>query len=205
MSIKDARAANWVAERADPQPTSFRLLGASRGYATFSRAFSAPQEVFYSAHDDMGNRECGYGTFDGSDIVARQPTATLVNGIYSVSSPPRVSFTREITVACTFNASAFNTLWKALEALDPDGDGNINIPPELIDGLGDALRNKADQAALEEEIQARKAGDEHLQQQIDDLVDAGLNQGPVKWVDIEEKPEPIESLGVQNLISGGTF
>ena len=205
MSMRDARAANWVAERANSVSTTFELLGASRGYATFRKAFGSQKDVFYSAQDANGNRECGYGTFDGTNIVGRQPTATLVNRVYSVSSPARVNFTGEITVACTFNASAFNTLWSALEALDPDGDGNIIIPPELIDGLGDALRNKADQAALEEEIQARKDGDAYLQQQIDELADAEANHGPVKWSEIEEKPVPIESLGVQNLISGGTF
>ena len=205
MSMKNAMAANWVAERARSESIHFQLLGTSKGFSTFARAFDAPQEVFYSAHDDNGNRECGYGTFDGRRIAKREPTATLVNGIYSVSSPPRVNFTSEVTVACTFNASAFDILWKALEAIDPDGDGSINIPPELIDGLGDALRNKADQAALEAEIKARIDGDAHLQTQIDELFDAESNHGPVTWSEIESKPESIESLGVNNQISGGEF
>ena len=205
MSMRNAIAANWVAERANSVSTSFELLGSSRGYASFKRAFKSPQEVFYSAHDGNGNRECGYGTFQGNKIAKREPTATLVNGIYSVSSPARVNFTKEVTVACTFNASAFDILWKALEAIDPDGDGNINIPPELISGLGDALRNKADQEALDREIVARTEGDAYLQQQIDELVDAESNHGPVTWSSLIDKPEPIESLGVQNTISGGEF
>ena len=205
MSMKNARAQNWVAERARSVSIDFELLGASRGYVTFKKAFRSPQEVFYSADDGAGNKECGYGTFSGSKIIGREPTATLVNGIYSISSPPRVNFSGVITVACTFNASAFDILWKALEAIDPDGDGNINIPPELINGLGDALRNKADQEALDREIVARKEGDAYLQQQIDELVDAESNHGPVTWSSLIDKPEPIESLGVQNTISGGEF
>ena len=205
MSMRDARAANWVAERANSVSTTFELLGASRGYATFRKAFGSQKDVFYSAQDDNGNRECDYGTFDGTNIVGRQPTATLVNRVYSVSSPARVNFTGEITVACTFNASAFNTLWSALEALDPDGDGNIIIPPELIDGLGDALRNKADQAALEEEIAARIAGDENLQDQIDELADAASNIGPPDWASVTDKPHQIPKLGNDNIVDGGNF
>ena len=203
MSMRDAKAANWVAERATSTGTGFRLTGSSKGYSTFGRAFSANEEVFYSASDDKGNRECGFATFDGSDLVARQPTATLVNNVYSVSAPQRVDFTGSVNVACTFNASAFNTLWQAIQVLDPNGDGEINIPPELIDGLGDALRNKADQSALDAEVEARKKGDADLQQQIDGL---GGITGSIKWADIEEKPEPIEDLGApESLITGGRF
>ena len=205
MSMKNARAANWVAERANATATGFNLLGASKDHVTFARAFKGPHEVFYSAMDDRGQRECGYATFDGTNIVDRQPTANLIGNIYSVSSPARVNFTREVTVACTFNASAFNILWSALEAIDPDGDGNINIPPELIDGLGDALRNKADQAALEEEIAARISGDEHLQEQIDELADAASNIGPSDWASITDKPDQIDALGNLNVVDAGTF
>ena len=205
MSMKKARAQNWVAERARSVSIDFELLGASRGYVTFKKAFRSPQEVFYSADDGAGNRECGYGTFSGSKIVGREPTATLVNGIYSVSSPARVDFSGVITVACTFNASAFDILWKSLEAIDPDGDGNINIPPELIDGLGDALRNKADQAALDREIVARVEGDAYLQKQIDELADAEANHGPVTWGSITEKPVSIDALGNQDAIFCGNY
>ena len=205
MSMKNARAANWVAERANATATGFNLLGSTKDHVTFSRAFGGPHEVFYSAIDDRGRRECGYATFDGKNIVDRQPTATLVNNIYSISSPARLSFLTEVTVACTFNASAFNILWSALEAIDPDGDGNIIIPPELIDGLGDALRNKADQAALEEEIAARIAGDENLQDQIDELADAASNIGPPDWASVTDKPHQIAKLGNDNIVDGGNF
>ena len=205
MSMKNARAANWVAEQANATSTGFNLLGSTKDHVTFSRAFGGPHEVFYSAIDDRGRRECGYATFDGKNIVDRQPTATLVNNIYSVSSPARVSFLKEVTVSCTFNASAFNILWSALEAIDPDGDGNIIIPPELIDGLGDALRNKADQAALEEEIAARIAGDENLQDQIDELADAASNIGPPDWASVTDKPHQIAKLGNDNIVDGGNF
>ena len=203
MSMREAKAANWVAERGESQGTSFRLIGSSKGYSSFSGAFNPGDEVFYSASDDSGSRESGFATFDGRDLINRQPTATLVNNVYSVSAPQRVYFINEVVVACTFDAAAFNALWKAIQVLDPDGDGDINIPPELIDGLGEALRNKADQSALDAEVKARKEGDANLQDQIDDL---GVNAGAIKWSEIEDKPEPIEDLGAsESLIKGGRF
>ena len=254
MSMKEASASNWVAEKANATDAGFTLLGTSKGYASFSRAFQPSQDVFYSASDESGNREAGFAKFDGSNLVLRQPTATLVNGIYTSPTPPRVSFVGQVTVACTFNAAAFNTLWKAFQSFDPDGDGDINIPPELIDGLGEALAGKADQSALEDEIKARKDGDaslqgqidaleipnidglaseewvtdqidaipetdlseyaktdyvdaadDALQSQIDDLAGGGIDLDPVRWSDITEKPESIQTLGVSNLINGGTF
>lgn len=179
MSMKDAKASNWVAEIATPTSSGFNLKGSSKGYTTFARAFSATQEVFYSAHDDNGNREAGYAQFDGSNLILRRPTATLTNGAYSSGSPPKMAFVGDVTVACTFNAVAFNTLWSAFDQIDPDGDGNINIPPELIGGLVDALRNKADQVDLEKEIEDRIAGDEDLQDQIDGLAGGGVGGGMI--------------------------
>lgn len=201
--MRDARASNWVLEKARSTVSGFELLGTSSGYTSFKRAFKPSDDVFYSAQDESGNREAGWATFDGTNLVGRAPTATLYNGAYSGSSPSKVQFSGKVTIACTFNASAFNILWKALEAIDPDGDGNINIPPELIDGLADALRKKADQVDLEAEIEARKDGDQHLQDQIDDLENNSLSS--VKWSEIEDKPQQINALGVQNIITGGSF
>ena len=188
MSMKDAQASNWVAENATPTSSGFKLKGSSKGYATFAKAFSATQEVFYSAHDDSGNREAGYAQFDGSNLILRHPTASLVNGVYQKDSPAKVNFVGDVVVACTFNAVAFNTLWSAFDKIDPDGDGNINIPPELIDGLAGALRLKADQVDLEKEIEDRKAGDADLQRQIDNI-EVGEGGGSNKWEDITGKPD----------------
>ena len=107
-------------------PSGFKLLGTSKGYTSFSRAFEAGDDVFYAAHDKMGNREAGWATYNGKDIINRAPTATLYNNVYDNKSPSKVSFDGEVEVACTFNAAAFNTLWKAFQAFDPDGDGEIN-------------------------------------------------------------------------------
>ena len=184
--MKNAIAANWVAEICEDTFTGFRLKGTSKGYTTFKKAFSAGNQVFYSAHDGNGNREAGYATFNGSELVDRHATASLVNGVYQDQTPGKVRFTGDVTVACTFNAVEFNTLWKALDAIDPDGDGNINIPPELVDGLVVALDHKAEQADLESEIQARIAGDADLQAQIDAIDPDG--GGAVGWDEIEGKP-----------------
>ena len=99
-----------------------------------------------------------------------------------------MQFSGEVTVACTFNASAFNTLWAAFDKIDPDGDGNINIPPELIDGLADYLAQKADQVDLEKEIAERKAADADLQKQIDELPADGGGGGVSSWNDLTDKP-----------------
>ena len=74
-----------------------------------------------------------------------------------------------------------------LAQIDIDGDGNINIPPELIDGLVDLLGDKADKVDLEAEIAARIAGDQALQKQIDEL-DTGGGGGASSWDELTGKP-----------------
>ncbi len=198
--MKDAKASNWVLERAMALPSGFKLLGTDKGYTSFSRAFEAGDDVFYAAHDEMGNREAGWATYNGKDIIDRSPTATLFNNVYTQGSPAKVNFSGNVEVACTFNAAAFNIMWKALQAFDPDGDGEINIPPELIDGLLDALRKKADQVDLEAEIDARIAGDALLQQQIDGITSVSYN-----WDSLPDKPETISKLGYNQQIDGGSY
>lgn len=74
-----------------------------------------------------------------------------------------------------------------LAQIDIDGDGNINIPPGLIDGLAELLGDKADKADLEAEIAARIAGDQALQKQIDEL-DTGGGGGASSWDELTGKP-----------------
>ena len=83
-----------------------------------------------------------------------------------------------------FDAIASNL--DLLSQIDIDGDGNINIPPELIEGLIDTLGDKADQVDLEAEIAARIAGDQNLQNQIDAL--GGGGSGASSWDEITGKP-----------------
>ena len=201
--MKHIKASNWVAETATPTSTGFRLRGTSKGYTTFSNAFGSGQDVFYSAHDDNGNREAGYARFNGTSLVSRHPTATLVAGVYRGVAPPLVNFSGDVTLACTFNASAFNLLFESLQALDPNGDGNINIPPELIDGLIESLKEKADQVDLDAEVQARIAGDKALQVQIDEL--SSIDKDPATWDSLLDKPDSIASLGYNNFINGGSY
>ena len=198
--MKHIRAANWVAEAAESTNDGFRLLGTSKGYSTFRQAFASPQDIWYSAADEFGNREAGHAYFNGTLINKRTPTATLKNGVYTHLSPTKVNFRGEVNLACTFNSAAFNLLWESLQALDPEGDGNINIPPELIDGLIESLREKADQVDLDAEIEARKAGDQALQDQIDNLGDVAAD-----WDNITNKPESISELGYNNALDGGTY
>ena len=202
--MKHIRAANWVAEKAESISDGFRLLGTSKGYSSFKNAFSSPQDIWYAAADDHGNREAGYAYFNGSRVKNRTPTASLVNGVYSHLSPHQVQFKGEVTLSCTFNSAAFNLLWESLQALDPNGDGNINIPPELIDGLIETLKEKADQVDLDAEVQARIAGDKALQDQIDGLGSGGSGE-PASWDTILNKPESIASLGYNNFLNGGSY
>ena len=198
--MKHIRAANWVAETAEPSTDGFRLLGSSKGFSTFKSAFSSPQDIWYSAADEFGNREAGHAYFNGTRIKNRTPTATLKNGVYTHLAPTRVNFKGNVTLACTFNSAAFNLLWESLQALDPEGDGNINIPPELIDGLIESLREKADQVDLDAEIEARKAGDQALQDQID-----ALGSVSTDWDALTNKPESISDLGYNQKINGGSY
>jgi hypothetical protein len=202
--MKHIRAANWVAEVAESTSDGFKLLGSTKGYSSFKNAFNKPQDIWYAANDEHGNREAGHAYFNGSRIKNRTPTATLYNGVYNNAGPHQVQFKGQVTIACTFNSAAFNLLWESLQALDPDGDGNINIPPELIDGLVEGLRNKADQVDLDAEIQARIAGDKSLQDQIDGL-SVGGNNDPVSWESVLDKPESISALGYKNEINGGSY
>ena len=181
--MNEAIASNWVAETCEATQTGFKLKGSSRGYTSFQRAFAGNTKVFYSVHDDNGNREAGYATFNGLDIENRQATATLYNGVYQDKSPQKIPFTGTLTIACTFNAFAFNALWKALNSLS--SDGIIEIPPELIDGLGDSLRSKAEKVDLDKEIEDRKDGDKALQDQIDNIDVSG---GDVDWGSVTGKP-----------------
>ena len=185
--MNEAIASNWVAETCEATQTGFKLKGSSRGYTSFQRAFAGNTQVFYSVHDDNGNREAGYATFNGLDIENRQATATLYNGIYQDKSPQKIPFTGTLTIACTFNAVAFNALWKALNTISPDG--TIDIPPSLINGLVAALDGKANVEDLRAEVLARIAADQNLQDQIDSIeVGDGGGGGASSWDELTGKP-----------------
>jgi hypothetical protein len=107
-----------------------------------------------------------------------------------------------------FDAIAENL--NLLSQIDIDGDGNINIPPELIDGLVDILGDKVDQADLDAEIAARIAGDNTLQDQIDAIGGGGGAVGSVEWKNINDKPVAIKNLAGENtpkmsIVSGGNY
>ena len=73
-----------------------------------------------------------------------------------------------------------------LNQIDIDGDGEINIPPELIEGLGGILDGKADQDDLDAEVAARIAGDKVLQDKIDAIDPDG--DSTIEWDEIDGKP-----------------
>lgn len=202
--MKHIRAANWVVENATASNDGFTLHGADKGYSTFKAAFSSPQDIWYAASDEYGNREAGHAHFNGSRIKDRTPMSTFRNGVYTGAGPQPTAFQGGVTVACTFNSEAFNLMWESLQVLDPDGDGNINIPPELIDGLIESLRGKADQVDLDAEVQARIAGDRNLQDQIDGL-EGSIGNSKTSWDELLDKPQSIYDLGYRNEINGGSY
>ena len=57
--MKGALASNWVVETFENASDGFKLLGTSKGYTSFSRAFKDGDKVFYAAHTDDGHREAG--------------------------------------------------------------------------------------------------------------------------------------------------
>ena len=183
--MRDAKASNWVLERAKPGISSFDLLGTSKGYTSFSRAFENGDDVFYSAHDSAGNREAGWGTFQGGQIVGRSPTATLVSGLYSHGSPQKVAFSGEVEVACTFNAVAFNILWEAFDAL-----------PQYVEEapINDTAYVRANATWVP--VGTDGGGGTPI------LPPSG---GLTFWDELLEKPEGISALGYENTVDGGTY
>ena len=50
---------------------------------------------------------------------------------------------------------------------------------------------------------------ENINNSVEDIINngggGGSGGGPVKWADVKEKPEQINTLGVQNVITGGSY
>lgn len=100
---------------------------------------------------------------------------------------------------------ALNKITDFVLNIDPNLDGLVEIDWGDVEGLVEALEKKADKSALEQEVVDRTEADKALQEQIDGIVNGGTDPDPVKWSEIEEKPDSIESLGTGNLINCGTY
>jgi len=125
--MKGALASNWVVESFEDVSGGFRLLGTSKGYTSFSRAFSDGDKVFYAAHTDDGHREAGWAVVQGSNLVDRTPTAPLTpQNVYTEGSPSPLAFQGRGTIACTFNAVAFDTIWD--HVFREDNPHNVTAP-----------------------------------------------------------------------------
>jgi hypothetical protein len=125
--MKGALASNWVVEACESVSGGFKLLGSDKGYTTFAKAFKNGDKVFYAVHDENGNREAGWATANGTSITDRNPTATLVNNIYTEGDNlPPVAFNGRVTIACTFNAVAFDTIWD--HVFREDNPHNVTAP-----------------------------------------------------------------------------
>ena len=125
--MKGALASNWVVETFENAADGFKLLGSSKGYTSFSRAFKDGDKVFYAAHTDDGHREAGWAVVQGGKLVDRTPTATLTpQNVYTEGSPSPLAFQGQGTIACTFNAVAFDTIWD--HVFREDNPHNVTAP-----------------------------------------------------------------------------
>ena len=110
----------------------FKLLGSSKGYTTFAKAFKAGDKVFYA----VPTTRTATARPDGRLPMARQSLtatpATLVNNIYTEGDNlPAVAFNGQVTIACTFNAVAFDTIWD--HVFREDNPHNVTAPQVNLD------------------------------------------------------------------------
>jgi hypothetical protein len=161
--LKDAKAANWVVESFENEPDGFKLLGTSKGYTSFSRAFNHGDKVFYAAHDDDGNREAGWAVYSGGNLTDRHPTATLHQNIYTEGTPAPIAFKGQCTIACTFNQLPFEMLWEHI--FDEENPHNVNadqVPQDPANGRGDNVQEALD--SLSDSVNKSESDlEEHLE------------------------------------------
>ena len=143
----DAKASNWALEKFRVDGGSFALLAPADSYAAFGRAFQDGDTVFYAAADDDGNREAGYGVYRANRITERKPTATLIGQVYNDKNPAPLPFSKGGTIAGTFNAIAFNTLWAHLS--DEENPHNVTADQIPLDPELDFSDEQNVQKALE--------------------------------------------------------
>ena len=99
---------NWIAENSNSSGAgALTLTGALLTFTRFRDAVPSGG-VWYSIEDANGNREAGYGTFDGTDGLARtEVNATLINGVYNGTNPVAINLSGSQVVAVTFNEQAY--------------------------------------------------------------------------------------------------
>ena len=151
--FEQAVAGNWIAEtftrpKVDGGVGKFYLTGTSKGYTTFGDTVSDGDVVFYAAFDDDCNREAGFGKYNSADqsITPIESNATLANGQYIDGDVQPIAFPNGGTITGTFNAVAFNAIWKHIwdkenphevvaDQVEQDNDNNLG------DNVQDALDN----------------------------------------------------------------
>mgnify|MGYP000717967109 CR=1 FL=1 len=131
--------ADWIVEHTNDitDNENIELIGAVEGYAKWSDAWQAQNEVWYSIVEG-NNKECGYGSFNGVTTFSRTTVhSTLIDGVYNNVNPVRMVLKGTAVVGCTYNADAFDQLETDVPAI---GD---------IPGLQDELDSKVDDTDLQ--------------------------------------------------------
>ena len=96
--MKDAKASNWVLERAMALPSGFKLLGTSKGYTSLA-GLLRPVTTCSTPPTMRLATQAGWATYNGKDIINRSPTATLVNNVYTHGSPSKLTSRGTVEVA----------------------------------------------------------------------------------------------------------
>ena len=127
---------NWIAENSQSTGAgALTLTGAVLTFTRFRDAIPAGG-VWYSIEDANGNREAGYGTFDGTDGLARtEVNATLINGVYNGTNPVAINLSGSQVVAVTFNEQAYVDLLANISA----NASNISINASAISANTSAI------------------------------------------------------------------
>lgn len=106
----DTPVADWVACQTSTVGSGVISLGtALNGYVDFKEGLKESVSVWYSVISGNGNRECGIGYFDfvANTLTRSEIHATLVNGVYTKTTPSPISLAGTSIVACTFNSTSW--------------------------------------------------------------------------------------------------
>jgi hypothetical protein len=188
--FEKAVAGNWIAETFE-RPTvgggigKFYLKGTSKGYATFGDTVNDGDVVFYAAFDDDCNRESGFGVFNADDqsITPVESNATLANGKYIDGDVQPIPFPKGGTITGTFNAVAFNAIWKHVwDRNNPHEVVADQVEQDNNNDLGDNVQDALDNLSgiIAEWDAAIKAT---CQNYVSELPPANPDKGDM-WTDV---------------------
>ena len=104
-----ANVGNWVGEVTTTLGQGdLTLGGAIEGFTTFSSA--VPNGLVWYVLVEGKNKEAGKGTLAGSTLKRTTVYSSLIDGVFSDISPPKLNLLGVANVFCTFNKTAFDEI-----------------------------------------------------------------------------------------------